>query len=726
MKKNFVYMILIAALIITTLFNVYERMAVESEAKSAEITLSYDDIYEMSEQSEHDIVWWLKAFKTMNIASVSLTEETLQSLVDQGYELELEVLKNLKKDTLWESRYPESFVEYIKNHEIDENDVVVVSSDQALKTFILNGFDKRYPSSFYTLYEEDDHYAILIDGEHSELRYSQVYKSIDTTGKPVAEHQELVGSAIYYYGVDYDEEKVNNIKASGLEVNLRPWNNMRYPDQLIEAYDSALERFDIQPRMLIFSGKEVLGYPNSESSLFQYMEEKKITPVLIETGVQRSNTEQKGLMELTENMNYQAVRLLPLVDYLQERYQYYNYDGAEEIENVMFRAITERNIRLIYFRPFKTDAKSYVTDVEAYRVSFERLEKRLEDHSITLGTFSVMPLKTDTLWSGIVIGFGLMAILVLTGRYFFKIPALIEYIGLGLGGLLIAAALIVSPNLGRQLLALAAAVTISSLGAVLLIGFSKELITNKKVFKFYEILWRSVVFTLAMGGLALLGGLIVGGLLSSSKYLLEIEFFRGVKASEILPLIIFVVLYLLKFGYNRSISEIEANDVMPKDLIRFLNVEIKVSYLLATLAGGIVMYIYIARSGHETTVQPSDIEMIFRNFLELKLLARPRLKEFLMAIPALMMFAYISYKVYKPLIALVGIPAVITFTSIINTFSHLRAPIYLSVVRTLLAIGFGIVIGVVGMLVFEGGERLYKRFQRKYLAYESEEKELGA
>lgn len=726
MKKNIIYIILIAALVITTLFNVYERMTVESEAKSAEITLSYKDIFDMSEQSDHDIVWWFKAFKTMNIQSVSLVEETLQSLVDEGNELELEVLINLKKDTLWETRYPKSFVDYVQNNEMDNNDVVVVSSDQALKSFIVDGLEERYPESFFTLFEDGDHYAILLDGIHSELRYNQVYKSMDSTGKPVFEHQDVIGSAIYYYGIGFDSEKIDNIKASGLEVNLRPWNNMRFPDGLIEAFDNELKEHDLVQRMFIFSGKEVLGYPNSESSLFQYMEDNKIVPVLIETGVQRSNTEQKGLMQLTENLNYNAVRLLPLVDYLQERFKHYNYEGGEEIENVMFRAITERNIRLIYFRPFKLDAESFVTDVEEYRISFERLENRLKEHDIALGKFSVMPLKTDSLWSGIIIGFGIVAIIILTARYFFKIPKMIEYILLILGGLLITAALIVSPNLGRQLLALAAAVTISSFGAVVLIGFSKELIINKKVFKFHEIVWRSIVFTIAMGLLALLGGLVVGGLLSHSKYLLEIEFFRGVKASEIIPLVVFVVLYLLKFGYDRSISEIKEHDVMLKDLFRFLNVEIKISYLLTALVGGVILYIYIARSGHETTVQPSDIEMIFRNFLELKLLARPRLKEFLMAVPALMMFSYISYKVYKPLVALLGIPAVITFTSIINTFSHLRAPIYLSVVRTFLAIGFGIVIGLIGMLVFEGGERLYKRIKRKYLAYESEEKELGA
>jgi hypothetical protein len=119
--------------------------------------------------------------------------------------------------------------------------------------------------------------------------------------------------------------------------------------------------------------------------------------------------------------------------------------------------------------------------------------------------------------------------------------------------------------------------------------------------------------------------------------------------------------------------------------------------------------------------------MIFRNFLEVKLLARPRLKEFLVAVPAMMVFVYVVYKGYKPLIALTGLPAVIMTTSIINTFSHLRTPIYLSIIRSIFSIGFGIILGIVAILIFELGERLYKKYLKYRMSYDvDEKKELGA
>lgn len=713
MKRNIIFIILIVALLTTTVINVVDRMTVENQAKSVEIVLAYKDTAELATQSEHNLDWWFKHFKSLGANSVAIEEETFRSLIDSQKELEAEVLHNLKKDTLWRQRYPESFVEYVDGGDYDLNDVVFVSTDQALKTFILDGLKLHYSETLFTVYEDGDRYAILFDGTFEDTQYSQIYKSVDAKGEPVSQLQDIIGSAIYDYPINFDSEKVEAVQQAGLIPVLRPWNNKNYPEKLLEAYQANLEKYDIKPEMWIFAGKEVLGYPSEYQALYDYIEENEITPVLIEAGNQRSNIDQKDLMKLTEDINYRAVRMMPLVGYLQERFQYYNYDGGQEIENVMFRAITERNVRVIFFRPFLYGSDVYVTNPDEYEISFYRLNERLKSHNIVLGDFSVMPYKDDSLVSGIVTGLGLIAIGLLTLRYFIKLKAKYEYVLLVVGGLLISAALVVAPNLGRQLLALTAAITISSVGAVILIATARTMVIDKKIYTFGRTLLKCLAFTILLGGLALLGGMIVGGLLSHSKYLLEIEFFRGVKASEMLPLVVFLIVYFLKFGYKRSIKELKEHSLIPQDFLRVLDENIKIKYIVFSAFAGLILYIYIARSGHETSLQPTNIEMIFRNFLEMKLLARPRTKEFLFAIPALMVFAYVSIRAYKPLIALFGIPAVVTFTSIINTFCHLRTPIYLSVIRTIYAIGFGAIIGLVGILVIEGGVALYHKITKK-------------
>ena len=722
MKKNFLFLLLIVGLVLTTMFNVVERIGIEKDAKNIEITLAYNDFKELADQSEYDVSWWFNKLSELGVYSVSLEEESINSLIQEGYELEVEVLHNLKKDTLWEVRYPNSFVEYVNSNDIDFSDVVLVSEDLKVKSFILDGLSLRYPEDFYTVFEDEntDSYAILFDGINNELLYTTYYKEYDESGKALNQRKDVVASTIYYMGLGFDEEKINNIKNGNLDVNLRPLNNTRFTENLADAYMQEFIKNDITPRVIIFTGKEVLGYPDNHIKTYDLMKEYDIVPALIETGVQRSNIAQTGLDEMVEYFDYQAVRVLPIIGWIQERFQHYNYDGGQEIENVIFRAATERNVRMVYFRPFMFNDEKYVVDPDEYEKSFNRLKERLEDHNMEFGEFSLMKFHDDSLLASIVTGVGLIAIVILGIRFFIKLPPMVEYILLILGAICLTGALYVAPNLGRQLLALTGAVVISSLGSIFLIEFAKDKYINKYVFRTREILVKSIFFTLALSLLALFGGLIVGGLLSHSKYLLEMEFFRGVKISELLPLAVFIGLYIIKFGYNRSREEIKENEVLPKDLIRFLKIDIKLIYIIFAGIIGSVLYIYIARSGHETTVQPSNLEMLFRNFLELKLLARPRLKEFLIAVPSMMLFIYIAYKAYKPLICLVGIPAVITFTSIINTFCHLRTPIYLSIIRSLLSIGFGIIIGTILILICEMLERIYHKFISKKNTFETE------
>lgn len=726
MKKNLIFIILIITMLIATGTSVVNRINVEKEAKSVEFVLDYTEFKAMADQSEYDFDWWLSHFKSLGVASVALNEETIYSLIKEGKELEAEILINLKKDTLWELRYPKSFVNYIKADDYDKNDVVVALQDEDLLEMIMNGLSK-YPDDFYTLFEGEDSYAILLDGVYNELRYSPITTEVNIYGKDVLQIQRIVDSEVLHYGLGFDPEKVSAIQKSGLNAHLRPLNSKRFSEVLLEGYFNALETYNIDPTLIIFAGKEVIGYPNALIELNDWMTENQVAPVLIETTVQRSNIEQEGLVALVDNVDYQAVRLLPIVDYLQQRYKAYNYEGGEEIENTIFRGVIERNIRLVYMRPFKWNNVEFVTNPEEYQASFERLSDRFSEHGITIGQISFMPYKSESNLSAVLVGLGLISLLIFAARFYLKLPLWLEYAGLIVGGLLIYAALIVAPNLGRQLLALVAGLTISTIGALILVEFARERYLDRQIFKTRMILLKSMIFAIVMGLLAMSGGLMIGGLLSHSKYLLEIDYFRGVKISEMLPLAMFVFFYLLKFGFKRSADEIRKQELLTKDLWRMVNSSIKISYVLLGGIGAAVLYVYIARSGHETTVQPSNIEMILRNFLELKLIARPRTKEFLMAVPAVMTFVYVVYKGYKPLIPFVGIPATILFTSIINTFCHLRSPIYLSVSRTLLGIGMGVIIGLIALVIYEIIERLVKRFLKYKLRYETDhQKELGA
>jgi hypothetical protein len=193
--------------------------------------------------------------------------------------------------------------------------------------------------------------------------------------------------------------------------------------------------------------------------------------------------------------------------------------------------------------------------------------------------------------------------------------------------------------------------------------------------------------------------------------MLEIDIFRGVKAAQLLPLAFFALAYLAYYGFGKSKQHpgtLEYNDMK-----EMMNASIRVWMILLGVILLGVGYYYIGRTGNESSIQVSGTEMLFRNMLEDQLIARPRSKEFLFAFPAVMMVVYTSIRGFKLWPILFGLASVIGMTSVNNTFMHIRTPLYLGFARTGYSLLFGIVIGIVGIFIFELGHMIYKKLERQ-------------
>ena len=129
-------------------------------------------------------------------------------------------------------------------------------------------------------------------------------------------------------------------------------------------------------------------------------------------------------------------------------------------------------------------------------------------------------------------------------------------------------------------------------------------------------------------------------------------------------------------------------------------------------------YYYLARTGHETEVSVSTLEILLRNDLENWLLARPRTKEFLVAFPCVMLAVYSAVRRLPFWTALFGLAGTIGMTSVCNTFMHIRTPLYLGFVRTGYAVLLGLALGAVYMVCFEALLRLYRAVRKKYFETE--------
>jgi hypothetical protein len=178
--------------------------------------------------------------------------------------------------------------------------------------------------------------------------------------------------------------------------------------------------------------------------------------------------------------------------------------------------------------------------------------------------------------------------------------------------------------------------------------------------------FKEGVLTLGLfSALALIGGVVVGAILSEDQFFLGIELFRGVKVSLILPLLMVIILH-------------------EKDL-RFLGRKGILIFLGAILA------ILVLRSGN-WGVPILEVEEGIRTLLENLFYARPRFKEFLIGHPLLFLWGVgAAHKRYSVILLAGGM---IGQVSIINTFVHLHTPLTISLLRTANGVALGLLLGL--------------------------------
>ncbi len=701
-KKNKIFLIIVLsiAILATTIF---QRMTIESNNKVVDVVLDYAEMNELALQSDNELKWWFSNFKDFGIKYVGLHEETLTSLVQDNKDVNIIMGWELLQNNTTKETYLSNLENDSKEYEISKYDVLITTESEETFNFINDGLASRYDKELFEVLSNEDKYTILLKGTIYDMVYLQNQSLSDVNGKGVAIKQNPYTSKLVNLGLGFNPEKIELIKASGLEVLPRPSNYSQWTtDKYIDALFKDYEDFNMIPPVFIFTGDAMLGYPDYNHIVSEYMQNNNIKVGLIESSVQRGHMDQKVVEDLAKGLEYNAVRIFSMPAFIQERFKFYNYEGAEEIENTLYRAVTERNIRLIYFKPFKENKASFVTDFEEYEKMFNRFEDRIAAHDMTIGRSSVIAPNRVRIAKQTLIGWGVVAAGILLLSTLFNMSKKIKYALLAMGMLLVPAAYMVKPLLMEKMMALAAAIIFPSLAMAWVCKECKKHFNSDE--KKYSLLNTIIIASkdlIIATAISLLGGFFVGGILSSTDFLLEIDIFRGVKISQMLPIAIYGATYIAYFGYKNKKQVKNRPSLKLEDIKTLLFEDVKIIYVLLSAILLVVGYIYIARTGHETNIQPSTFEMIARNILEENLLARPRTKEFLMGFPALMIAIYFARNKYNFFAFSAGLVAVIAQTSVPNTFSHLRTPVYLSLTRTAYSLGLGIVLGAIYIIIIE-------------------------
>jgi len=253
-----------------------------------------------------------------------------------------------------------------------------------------------------------------------------------------------------------------------------------------------------------------------------------------------------------------------------------------------------------------------------------------------------------------------------------------------LGCIAWAGLMIIAPTLSRKLMSLVAAVVFPSLSVLLILLHEKnagapELARRKRIIISIRQLYE-------MSALTFIGSMIMSALLADPRFMLRLDTFVGVKAAHAIPLIIVPVILWLREENWFGIIEGTA-----KSSVRFWHI----------IVGGALIgcfLVYITRTGNDSLVAASELEIKIRLLLDKILGVRPRTKEFMIGHPLMLVLIYFGYRLNLFPVLMIGL---IGQVSIMNTYAHIHTPVTISLLRTVHGLWVGMIVGVVAIIVLE-------------------------
>lgn len=387
----------------------------------------------------------------------------------------------------------------------------------------------------------------------------------------------------------------------------------------------------------------------------------------------------------------EIVKCFRLTDYLRGRYQVLGYDGAEEIVNICFRSVVDRGMTMAWLSPFLDREGNTVTELAVYQDTLRQLENRLGAAGYSCGEAVPVPNLTLSPLSLAMMGVGVFALAVVVLCRVLSIEkGLVAVILFAVGVIESFGGAFAAPELQRSSLALLCALVFAA-AAVMWMG--------RQLGKLGQ--WRQrwplgsyLVTVVLAAAIALAGGLYVAAILGTRDYMLILSLFRGVKLSQ-LGVYLFALVWLAWVLLHRPGNRLREDG---RALIAESRSHWKLKLLLLLLFFAAVCTVFILRGG-DNMMSVSVLEQRGRNWLEATVFCRPRTKEFLIAWPALALACLCAVRGKRLFAWLFGVLASVGCASVINTFCHIRAHVLVSLARTGLGLLFGVILGLVLLLI---------------------------
>lgn len=676
----------------------WNRHTIEQRNNTVEMAMEYENLRKLAalEGLPEEIV--VKQFQDAGINSLMVFDTTLERLSKMG------AIKTATGSELRQAKILGNDAGIFASvKDVEENAVYIAAGNDA--------------SSFKEVWED----LRTRFGANRAKMISNNPPIIEALGSThlVAEDDFKTPRGILQLPLGLSSSELRKVKDYGFNVIIRPQNFENVTEEKIDNIFKRIAKSGVEVNAYMPAGREVVGYPDKIDYMAKKLDGRKL--IMLEHYTQLQFAKIDGLVPLAEAINYKAARSY-VIDSLEQK-------KITVGEGLRRWALTdeERNVRVNYIRPYMMSQNGQ--DIFAMNLQYVRdIVKNVKARGFEIGEAGLFEAEQSTVANGY------------TGPYF---PNKIAFVIIGLAiiaGAVVYLAQLVELSNSKQLLiwavvsAIAAVVMLTGRGLVMRQALAFGAAVFFPVLSMNVILdiWDqckessasavkvifSATWQLALAVvMSLVGGMYLAAILADSRFLLEIDIYRGVKLTFIMPLVLMTVLYVKRYdmlgvagcGLKAAIGKI--NELLSKP-ITFKHVA-----LFGVL--GIILLYFVARSGHSAGVPVAAIEVKMRLFLEQLMYARPRQKEFMIGHPAFFLAVYAAYHQAPRLIQYaLTCGAVIGQASLVQTFCHMRTPVFMSTVRALDGYAMGAVIGIVLVAVLALAMPLLLKLQRRYLSNE--------
>lgn len=701
LQKNRILAALVLLGVLASLVPLAARVRAEETDKTYDVLISYNSLRSMAQQSDYSEGEWLDMFRSWGVNKVVLGEQSIRNMSgNAAIPVFGGTVAGIINSHAWQLRYPDTVAKWVEDAE-DMNDALAIVEDIRYADWVISAIEERTEGVEYRRYEEDGVTYFFF----------------------VSKRGALAGGDILDLPIGIWPETLETVTEHGMRVIPRTETmDKRNDEHFARSFLNVLDEFG-SPYFLNM-GDYLLG-DDSEAGkalLRDYLRDTGIAVGVFEENDQSGNLDWDGFAQLLEQTGCHGVRLFNEWPYIQNRYAYCGYEGPEEITNSLFRAVAERNCRIIYLtmilepdNDVSVDADenlwTYITDPADYEKMLGDLDARLAALGYRSGVVRAMELETPSILWRVLEGVGAVAAAVLLLDLFCFLAPRTKYILLALGALGAAALAFVKPGTYQVMLSMGGGIVMPALAAVWLCRYAARRRREEPEPAFGRLLAETVGALLLAAALSLCGSLMASSALSQMSYLLELDLYRGVKIMQLIPIGLFALAYLLVYAYEESgakdavLARVGGRgekrrmaklwkygaEVMDQPMkLGWMVAVILVAVLgLFVLAAGVY---YIRRTGN--TMSVSARELALRNLLENLLIARPRTKELLIGWPCAMLFVWALRRHMNFLPLVFGGGMSIGLVSVVNTFLHIRTPFLLSLLRTGWGLLFGLMIGV--------------------------------